>query len=207
MCFLDQRRQSCVEAHYVNQVSGESGKLDGDQPYVPMMRHEKIRVRTDRDHAYSVQDEHGGQQKRDVAPLIAQHHRAKAVIRFSGAVLHARANQTHVVEEQNPADGDESSAESEPTRRLGKLRKQDRFNERTCDVKKVVSELEWPANYRDDVQHRARPEDQNSQQSGEDVRPIQQLSLGDHIACAFDQNSERYALNDAHEREFYLDNH
>src|ERR1700730_1434549 len=89
-------------------------------------------------------------------------------------------NQAEIVNKQSPADRDESGSKIKPAPRLAKLSEQDRLDQSARDVEKIVSKLERPSNHGDDVQDRARPENENDEQAGDDIKPENKLALGNH---------------------------
>ena len=70
-----------------------------------------------------------------------------------------------------------------------------------------MAKLEWPADDGDDVQHCTRPKNKNHEQSSDDIEPEEKLALGNYGVCVLYQHRQRYALNDADERELDLDHH
>src|SRR5205823_15125247 len=70
-----------------------------------------------------------------------------------------------------------------------------------------MAKFERPSNHGEDVQHRARPENKNDEQSGDDVEPEKKLSLGNHSVRVLNQNRQGDALNNADERELDLHHH
>ena len=106
----------------------------------------------------------------------------------AGAVAHSGIDQAKIVNEQGPADPDESGAEAEPIRRLAELSEKNRFDQGTSDVEKIMSKFERPSDHGDDVQNCARPENEDDEQSGDDIEPEKKLALDDHGVRVLNQN-------------------
>ncbi len=70
-----------------------------------------------------------------------------------------------------------------------------------------MAELERPANQRQGVNERARPEEQNDEQPGNDVRPRARPSRGEDGAGAVGQEGEGDALHDAAQRQLHVHHH
>ena len=62
-----------------------------------------------------------------------------------------------------------------------------------------MTKLERPANQGDDVQHGARPKNENDKQSGEHIGPVDEFQIDKDRVRVLDQNRERDALNNADE--------
>jgi hypothetical protein len=75
------------------------------------------------------------------------------------------------------------------------------------EVEKIVPELERPPDHGDDVQDRTRPENQDNEQPGSEVRPKCGLLNRNYVPPVLDQESERDTLDNADERKLDLDNH
>src|SRR5436190_17584074 len=87
------------------------------------------------------------------------------------------------------------------------MREGERFDERARDVEKVVHELERPADQRQRMDERPRPEKQNDDETGSDIRPCGYAAFRKDRAGIFDEEIKRDALNDAAKRELDLDDH
>src|SRR4051812_10297189 len=73
----NQRRKRGEEANYIYQITGESGKLHRDEPYMGLPSDVKIRPFMDRQRARRVQQKNARKQYHEVQPLIAPHLREK----------------------------------------------------------------------------------------------------------------------------------
>src|SRR5438046_142180 len=144
---------------------------------MPVASQKELGPDVDRDCKSQVHEKNRRQKQRDIEPLIARDHGAEAIAGRAGTVARAGANQSQIVNKKHPTNRDERRGEREPAGGLFQLREQERFNQGAADVKKVMAELERPANDRNDVQDRTRPKDQDDQQAAENIGPKNEVPV------------------------------
>jgi hypothetical protein len=82
-----------------------------------------------------------------------------------------------------------------------------RVNASAGEIEKIVHELDRPSDQSQRVDERARPEEQDDEEPGADIRPSAGLAAGEDQPRVIDQEVERDALNDAAKRQLDLDDH
>jgi hypothetical protein len=156
--------------------------------------------------AGEVEKKHGRNEDDDVDQLIALYHRHQTITGRSGTVFLARADQTQIISEKNPADDPKDGAKRKPPGRIMQSCEENRLHQRARDVEKIMAEFQRPPDEGDDVQYRAGPKHENHKQTGKDVGPENGAANGDDVTRFLDQKGERDALDDTDEGKLDLDN-
>ena len=165
----DQRREFHKRSDDVTEINDRAEDQQANENEMAAAAKKKGFMRVNGERARDVEETNRGNQKPNVQSLVAHHVSIQKRTVVTTTIRFASANHSHVVDKQTPYERGKDGVEHEPPKRVGQLGEGENFRQGARDVEKIVTELERPANQSERMNDRARPEEEDEQQAGEDV--------------------------------------